>query len=106
MEPLMGQVHSIIELIRRSMGDQNIKSPVLKQLEPQLSDPILHLPLRILIIPRPVTHGASKPKNPHPLVNIDLVINADTSVRRNLPVFLIVVPMYIQNGHRCKCRQE
>ena len=77
-----------------------------EKLQPELPHPVLHLPLRILEFPGAITHRTAKPQNPHSLVNIDLIVNTDTPVRRDLPVFLIMVPVYIQNRHGCKSRQK
>ena len=106
LKPLMGQIHPVIELVRRRMSHQNIEPPMPEQLKPKLPHPVLHLPLRILEFPGAVSHRPSKPKDTHPLMDINLIINANAPVRRNLLVFLIVVPVYIQDRHGRKSRQE
>ena len=61
LKSLVGEVSSVIELISRGVGDQNIESAFPEKLEPQFGNPLLHLPFRILVRPGLITHGTAKP---------------------------------------------
>ena len=88
------------------MCNQYVKSLMPEQFEPQLCGPALHLPLRVLVLPRAVAHGTAQPQDPYPFMDINLILNADTSLRRNAFIFAVMVPMYIQNRYGRESHQK
>ena len=61
---------------------------------------------RIHVTPVPVLNGAPETKDADPIMNIDLVVNADTSFRGLFVVAFIVVAVYIQKRKICTGNQK
>ena len=103
---LMRQIHPIIELVRRSVGDQYIKSLIAPQFPPELAHAAVHLGIRILVISRAVAHGTTKPQNPHSFVHEYIIFDTDTALRRFYFIFFVVIAMHIQNRDIGQCHQK
>src|SRR5699024_4916059 len=97
LESLVRQIPAVIQLIGRGMCHQNIKSAMAQKLEPESADPPSHLTFCILVISGPVPHRSAQSKDTHPLIDIDLIFNADTSAGRMLIIFVIMIAMHIQH---------
>ena len=88
------------------MSQKNVKSTAVQQWKPQFFDPFFHFFFGILIDTWAVTHGTAQPQNTDAFVDIDLIFDTDTSVRRCLFVPVIVISPYIQDRRRGKSGEK
>ena len=103
---LMGKVSSVVDAVRRGVGDKNIESPVPEKFRPQSSDTAPHFPFCILPASGFVSHGAAQSQDPHAFMYIDLIVNADAALRGDPFVFIVMVSMDIKHRYSCKRSKE
>lgn len=96
-KPSVGHIVAVVEPVGRRMSQKDIESSVIFQPPPELSYPLAHLGLGILMFPRLIPHGASEPQYPDPFIYIDPVFDTDTAVWRRLFVTVVMISMHIQN---------
>ena len=72
LESLVRQVPSVIELVCRGMGHQDINSFLPEQLEPQFLHALAHLLFCILVGAGFVAHGPPQPQNADSFIHKDL----------------------------------
>lgn len=90
------QILHIIQAEGRRMGYKDIKASVPEKLPSQLSDAGPHLALCVLVgRARNIFHRTSQPQDPDSLIHINIVLNADTALRRLIGVFIVMVAPYI-----------
>ena len=99
LKPLMWKIFSIIKLVCRCMRHKDIESSPEKKPKSQLSYARQHLKFCILIFPGTVAHGTAQPQNPYSVMHIYFVINTDAAFWRISVIFLIMVPVYIEDGN-------
>ena len=78
-------------------GQKNIEASAFFQLPAQLSNPALHLLLRILIRSRFVADTAAEPKDTDPIVIINLILHADTAAGTPLSMRAVMISVDMQN---------
>ena len=92
----MDEIFSVSQGKSGSVGQQNIKSMVYHKLIFQAKDTTLHLLFGIHVLPVLVRVTASQSQNPYSLVDIDPVIDTDTSLRRNLIIIIVMISVHIK----------
>jgi hypothetical protein len=105
-ESLVRQITSVVKLVGRSMCKQDIESAMPKKREPEFPDPPPHLAFCILVDSRLVAHGSSEPEDPHALINVNAVFDADTALRGTHFVLIIMVAADIEDRGLGKSDQK
>ena len=93
----MGKILLVIDPVGRCMGQKNIKTILFPYLEKKPQDPLSHLFFRKLMTAQLVPHGSAQPKDTHPLVLINRIIDTDTPLRRLRVIFVVMISMYVKN---------
>ena len=96
-KPSVGHIVAVVETVGGRVGQEDIESSVILQPPPELPYPPAHLGLGILMFPRLIPHGTSKPQYPDPFVYVDPVFDTDTPVGRRLLVAVVMISVHIQN---------
>ena len=107
-KPTVRQIGQIAVAVHRRMGHKNIKPAVAVDLAAQAVDPLFHLGFGKLPGTGAVAAAAAQPGDAQPVVNIDIIINADDALRRAQVIAFIMVAVDIQHrhgGHRCQIFQ-
>ena len=91
----MRKIPSVIQLKRGRVGNQNVKPAVAEQTQMKFCHPLFHLPLRKLVRSLIITHRSAQPQTPDAVMDINLIVDTNTAVRRNLLIYLIMISMYI-----------
>ena len=79
LEPGMGRIGPVIVAKSGRMGHQHIEPFAFAQLEPQLSNPLVHLLLGKLPLHPVVAVASSQAKKAHPFIRIDPVFDRKTA---------------------------
>ena len=98
VEAHVGQVLPVIQPQGGGVGQQDVKPALAHQGQLPLPHPPVHLPLGILVLPLLlIPHGAPQAQDAHPFVGVDLVLHADTALRRHRVVTVVVVAVDVEH---------
>ena len=93
----MRQVGAIVHAVAGRMREQDVKSAVPPEREPQPPDAAVHFALCILVDAVLVADRAAQTEDAHALVAVDLVLNVDAAERRAGFVDIVVIAMHIED---------
>ena len=88
------------------MCDQNIKTATEKEFQTKSVYSATHFTFRILMVTWTVSHRTAKSENTNSFINIEIIVNADTSFGRSSFIFCIVISMNINNWSSRKSCQK
>ena len=88
------------------MSYKNIKAAAVKKFEPKSANSFFHFFFSVLMRTQAITHGTAKSQNSNSIINIYIIVDADTAFRWNPLIFSVVVSVNIDNRSGSKSYQE
>ena len=98
-EAAVGQVVQVAVAVHRRVGDKDVKPAVAVDLAPQAVDALAHLGLGKLPGTGAVAAGPAQPHNAQPVVDEQVVIQADGTLGRVVVVVFVMIAVHVQNRH-------